>query len=244
MKLLRLTLPSPQENLALDEALLDLADAGGDETLRLWESPTPFVVVGYGNTIATEVDEAACAANGIPVLRRCSGGGTVVQGPGCLSYAVALRLDRDPMLATVSGANHFVMDRLRSALQALCPFPLSIQGHTDLCRAAEKPEGGWIKFSGNAQRRRHNALLFHGTLLLDFDLALLAKLLLAPSLQPDYRGGRDHEAFVCNLSLSRVDVDSALVRQWNASEPLEAVPDVTRLMREKYARPEWHAHRG
>ncbi|NJM55910.1 MAG: lipoate--protein ligase family protein, partial [Verrucomicrobiae bacterium] len=48
MKLLRLTRPTPQENLALDEALLDLADAGGAGVLRLWESPSPFVVVGYG----------------------------------------------------------------------------------------------------------------------------------------------------------------------------------------------------
>jgi len=48
MKLLDLTLPSPAENLALDEALLDAAEAGemADEVLRFWESPQPLVVVG------------------------------------------------------------------------------------------------------------------------------------------------------------------------------------------------------
>jgi len=243
MKLLRLTLPSPQENLALDEALLDLADAGGDEVLRLWESPAPFVVVGYGNTIATEVDEAACATHNVPVLRRCSGGGTVVQGPGCLSYAVTLRLEHDASLATVSGTNRFVLERLQAAIKPLCTFPLSIQGHTDLCRADASSGGAWIKFSGNSQRRRQNALLFHGTLLLGFDLALIGQLLRAPSLQPDYRDKRNHAAFVCNLGLDRAPVESALAREWIATEPLHVIPDLTDLMREKYDRPEWHARR-
>ncbi len=243
MKLLRLTLPSPQENLALDEALLDLTDAGGDEVLRLWESPAPFVVVGYGNTIAAEVDEAACSAWNVPILRRCSGGGTVLQGPGCLSYAVTLRLADNAQLATVSGTNRFVMEKLQSALQPLSAFSLSIQGHTDLCRADAAGGGAWIKFSGNSQRRRQGALLFHGTLLLNFDLALISKLLRPPSLQPAYRDRRDHTAFVCNLDLDRTAAESTLIREWNATEPLHVIPDLTTLMREKYNRPEWHARR-
>src|ERR1041384_3554800 len=93
MKLLDLTLPTPAENLACDEALLDACEGGAaDEVLRFWESSTPFVVVGYGNKVAREVNVAACEARGIPILRRCSGGGTVVQGPGCLSYALVLRI--------------------------------------------------------------------------------------------------------------------------------------------------------
>ena len=60
MNLLDLTLPSPAENLALDEALLDAAETGNsNETLRFWESPTPFVVVGYANKIQTEVNVPA-----------------------------------------------------------------------------------------------------------------------------------------------------------------------------------------
>jgi lipoate-protein ligase A len=48
MKLLDLTLPTPAENLALDEALLDAAEAGElpDEVLRLWEFPQAVVVIG------------------------------------------------------------------------------------------------------------------------------------------------------------------------------------------------------
>jgi len=37
MNYLDLTLPSPEENLACDEALLELCDEGlGDEVLRVW----------------------------------------------------------------------------------------------------------------------------------------------------------------------------------------------------------------
>src|SRR5436190_1549788 len=97
MNLLDLTLPTPAENLACDEALLDAFEAaGGDGVLRFWEPAEPFVVVGYSNQVAQEVDVAACDAAGIPVLRRCSGGGTVVQGPGCLNYALVLNIEQTP----------------------------------------------------------------------------------------------------------------------------------------------------
>ena len=53
------------------------------------------MVVGYANQVEVEVNVPACTARGIPILRRCSGGGTVVQGPGCLNYAVVLRITAD-----------------------------------------------------------------------------------------------------------------------------------------------------
>src|SRR5262245_19091088 len=82
---LPLTLPDLADNLALDEALLLAAEerpAGG--VLRLWEWPRPAVVLGAGCPLAQDVDEAACTAASVPVLRRASGGGTVLLGPGCL----------------------------------------------------------------------------------------------------------------------------------------------------------------
>src|SRR5205823_3839366 len=69
MRLLDLTLPDPAENLALDEALLLSAEEGtAGEVLRLWEQPTYAVVVGSGGSVRIDVDEAACAAEGVPVL--------------------------------------------------------------------------------------------------------------------------------------------------------------------------------
>ncbi|MCX6894537.1 MAG: lipoate--protein ligase family protein [Verrucomicrobia bacterium] len=211
MKYLDLTLPSPAENIACDEQLLDDAERGdGGEVLRVWESPQPFVVVGYGNTIATEVDVAACAARGIPVLRRCSGGGTVVQGQGCLSYALILNIAANPELRNVTAANRFIMERNRRTI-AECGVrsaeSIAVQGHTDLTLDG-------LKFSGNAQRRRRQFILFHGTFLLNFDLALISELLPLPSRQPCYREARPHEKFLTNLDLPAVAVKAALRRAW------------------------------
>jgi lipoate-protein ligase A len=238
MTLLDLTLPSPAENLALDEALLDAAEAGtGGEVLRFWESPTPFVVVGYANKIASEVNIAGCEARGIPILRRCSGGGTVVQGPGCLNYAVVLRITADAPTRNISAANQFIMERNRAAVASLNPQPstfnISVRGHTDLAL-------GNLKFSGNAQRRRKNFLLFHGSLLLDFQLPLISELLNMPSLQPDYRNSRAHEEFITNLGMSVEMVKRTLATEWQASKVSNSAPKIPAKLLQKYNSTEWN----
>ena len=119
MKVLDLNLPSPAGNLACDEALLDAAESGASgELLRFWESPEYFVVVGYANKVSSEVNVAACETRGIPILRRCSGGGTVLQGPGCLNYALVLRISEDGPTRNISAANRFIMQRNRAALES------------------------------------------------------------------------------------------------------------------------------
>lgn len=237
MKLLDVTLPSPAENLALEEALLDAAEAGASaEVLRFWESPVPFVVLGYANKMATEVNVLACESKKTPVLRRCSGGGTVVQGPGCLNYAVILRITESGPTRSISAANDFVMDRIRAGIQAARnnpQAPVTIKGHTDLAISDRK-------FSGNAQRRRKNFLLFHGSVLLHFDLPLISALLHKPSLEPDYRAGRAHDEFIMNLELPAATVKKAIAREWLAREPLPIVPNIPPAMLGKYNSPEWN----
>lgn len=236
MKVLDLTLPSPAENLACEEALLDAAEAGeADEVLRFWESPQHFVVVGYANKAATEVNSIACEARGIPILRRCSGGGTVLQGPGCLNYALVLRIADDGPTQSIHAANQFIMERNRAALAALTNQAVQICGHTDLAING-------LKFSGNAQRRRRHYLLFHGTFLLQFDFALLSELLPMPSLRPDYRQERNHGEFLTRLEVPSSVIKSALSRAWGALEACSTVPQdrLDALVREKYLRSDWN----
>jgi lipoate-protein ligase A len=244
MQRLDLTPPSPAENLAADETLLDWCETGhGDETLRFWEPRETFVVVGYANKVATEVNVAACEAKGIPIFRRCSGGGTVVQMPGGLNYALILRITEDGPTRSISSANKFIMEKNRAAIESLADqfkiqnskFKISVRGHTDLCL-------GDLKFAGNSQRRRKNFLLFHGTLLLDCDLALIGELLLMPSLQPDHRASRPHADFVTNLNLPAEKVKAALAKAWNADEELSNPPlkEIPKLAREKYSAHEWN----
>lgn len=245
MRWLDLTLADPAANLALDEALLEAVESGGAPgVLRTYEPPSCCVVVGYGNRVAREVDLEACVDSGtgegagtmpIPVLRRISGGGTVVLGPGCLAYALVLPVTANPELESVTGTNRFVMERNRSALAGLLGRPVAVQGHTDLTL-------GNLKFSGNSQRRRSGTVLFHGTFLLDFDLARIGRLLRRPSVEPAYREGRDHADFLVNLERTASEVKSALRTAWDANEAwLENLEHrVADLMRERYGRAEWH----
>ncbi|MGO8766347.1 MAG: biotin/lipoate A/B protein ligase family protein [Limisphaerales bacterium] len=237
MDTLDLTFPTPAENLACDEVLLDWREeGGGGEVLRFWESPEPFVVVGYANKVATEVDVAACERAGIPIFRRCSGGGTVLQGRGCLNYALILRITEGSPTAGISTANRFIMERNCEAIRKTSGGGLvSVRGHTDLVIDD-------VKFSGNSQRRRKNFLLFHGTFLLDFKLELIGEFLRMPSQQPDYRNGRSHSDFVTNLGIGADEVKRGLARVWQADSVLENPPmeRVAALAREKYATREWN----
>jgi len=229
-------LATPAENLALDEALLDMCEAGiAGPILRFWVPETVFVVVGYGNKVATEVNFAKCELRQVPVLRRCTGGGTVLQASGCLNYALVLPLDYDPQVCSISATNGFVMERNRQALQTVTGAPVAMEGHTDLAI-------GGRKFCGNAQRRRRKSLLFHGCFLLHCDLAAMEELLLMPSKRPDYRRDRPHMEFVRNLELQADIVAAALKSAWGAQGMLERVPlrEVQLLVQNKYSTPEWN----
>ena len=239
MKRLDLAFSTPAESLAADEALLDQCEAGdGGETLLFWEPRETFVVVGYANQVATEVNVAACAARGVPIFRRCSGGGAIVQMTGGLNYSLILRITATGPTRSITAANQFIMEKNRAAIESAIgnrQSAITVRGHTDLCL-------GDLKFAGNSQRRRKNFLIFHGTLLLNCDLSRIGELLQMPSLEPDYRAHRSHENFVTNLGLPAEKVKAALAQEWNAVEELKNPPlaEIEKLAREKYSTNEWN----
>lgn len=212
MWLLDLTLDSPAENLALDEALLDEAEAAAEprETLRLWEPRHPMVVVGRSSRVSEEVHSQACAQLGIPIFRRASGGASVVLGPGCLAYALVLSLQRRPVLRMVEHAHRVVLDRLADALRRWVPG-VCRRGTSDLAL-------GEAKFSGNSMRLKRRCLLYHGTLLYNFPLELVETCLAMPPRQPSYRQGRSHRAFLTNLPLPGGAIRQAVAAAWCAEQ--------------------------
>jgi lipoate---protein ligase len=237
MRFLDLTLPSAAENLALDEALLLGAEAGGGEALRVWEWPHPAVVLGAGCRLAEDVDEGACRADGVPVLRRSSGGGTVLLGGGCLLYSLVLAYQRDPALAEIRPSYQYILDRIGRALAEGV-------GEVEPAGVSDLAVGG-RKFSGNAQQRKRSHLLHHGTLLYAFDLDRVARYLREPPRQPAYRAGRPHRAFLCNLPLPGEELKRRLRRAWAAEAEAAAWPaaEVRRLSAEKYVLAEWTRRR-
>lgn len=235
MRLLNLTLPTPEENLALDEALLDEAEATGDTqgVLRLWEPTAPFVVMGRSSKVELEVHLAECIQREIPVLRRSSGGASIITGPGCLMYAVVLSYERYPALRMLDQAHQFVLGRVAAAFDSVLPN-LSRQGTSDLTM-------GDRKFSGNSLRCKRTHLVYHGTLMYDFPLELISACLKSPPRQPDYRQRREHGAFLMNLPLGRTPLEQALITTWEAHETLTTWPRqrVVELAAQRYERVEW-----
>ena len=183
----------PEEHLARELEILHSLETGttGD-CYRLWEATRPVVVVGRSTTVFDHVDLDACRADGVEVLRRSSGGGAVVLGPGCLNYAIAVSLVSRPELADVAGSFCAILGQVAASL---CVPGVSTAGHADFSFNGRK-------VSGNAQRRGRHALLHHGTLLYDFDPRCAVRYLKEPARQPAYRAGRPHAEFLGNLPLS------------------------------------------
>lgn len=170
------------------------------EVLRLWEMPSHCVILGRSSRLELEVDQSACDASKIPILRRVSGGATVVAGPGCLMYSTLLSYKSRPNLRSLDVAHHAVMTRIQNATQRTLkafgiPDEVHLQGTCDLTINDRK-------FSGNALRCKRFWMLYHGTILCDFPTHLVSKLLQQPPRQPDYRNQRSHDDFVRPLLAS------------------------------------------
>jgi lipoate-protein ligase A len=207
------SLATPEGNLAWDEALIEIADASaaeanpsdgnsegawsGLEVLRVWEMPQPCVVLGRSSRIDEEVRVDRCRADGVRILRRMSGGATIVAGPGCLMYSALLSLDARPECRALDAAHRMVMGNVRDAVRAAlatCGFdwPVEIQGICDLTLHGRK-------ISGNSLRVKRHWMMYHGTLLVTMPTRWISDYLKSPPKQPEYRERRPHEDFVGSL---------------------------------------------
>jgi lipoate---protein ligase len=235
MKYVDLTLPDPASNLACDEALVELFEntCASDGLLRIWEPENNFVVLGHSNRVDADVDLAACEFEGVSVYRRLSGGGTVMQGPGCLNYTLILRNGID-VPATLPGSFQFVLEHHKRCIQQMTGERVDIAGVSDLVIEGRK-------FSGNAQYRKRRFTLLHGTFLLSLNLGMVARCLRLPSKQPAYRQNRPHRDFIKNLHLDSMNLRQALRGVWHATDEFIDIPmaRVTELRRNRYRRPEW-----
>ena len=239
MLFIDLTLPTVAANLALEDALLEMAERGEwqDEFLRVWEVREDFAVIGRGSKFEQEVNVAACADAGIPVFRRISGGAAIVAGRGCLLYAVMLSLKKRPELAMVDVTHEYVMQQMVAALKPLVP-QLTYAGTCDLVIDDRK-------VSGNSLRVRREWLLYHGTLLLDMDLQKIDRYLNHPPREPDYRKQRKHTEFVANLGCTPEDAARRLKEQWRAEKGSERLPlaMTEELVQQKYLQDSWNKQR-
>ncbi len=234
---LDLSLPSVAENLALDEALLIEADAGRHpHMVRCWEPREYVVVLGASCRINEDVLLGNCRADGVPVLRRTSGGGTVVVGPGVLCVSVILPDHAGPALATVHGAHRHVLEWLAASITS-AGVPVSVEGRGDLVVAGRKA-------AGSAQRRLKHWFMVHCSILCDFAIERIERYLAIPRRQPEYRAGRSHRDFLSNLGLPRRILAEAI--RGNSSSRFVTLPApvlptdlIQSMVSERFANPAW-----
>ncbi|MCU0292733.1 MAG: hypothetical protein MUF10_12220 [Thermoanaerobaculaceae bacterium] len=158
--------------------------------LRVLPARECVVVVSRSRQPEREVHLDRCAADGVPVVIRPSGGGAVVLAPGALTASI---------VASQSGGTALPEREFRRfcgkvvrALEA-CGVPdVVMRGVSDLCL-------GDRKIAGTSLRLWRGLVLFQVSLLIDMDLHLLERYLPMPSRQPEYRQGRTHRAFVTSL---------------------------------------------
>jgi len=192
-------------NLAIDEEMTRSAAERGLITLRLWWGGAPTVVLGSSEKIEQTVDVEACRRLGVDVVRRSTGGGTVLQTPGVLNYSLTGPAPGLPNMKTLFALG------ARILIGALAAFGLegAARGISDVCV-------GDRKISGNAMAKRWGGLLLHGTLLLEMDLDLVEACLRHPPREPDYRGRRTHRDFLTSLrslgvTAERSEVEAAVI---------------------------------
>ena len=240
-------LPSVEENLALDEALLELAHEGlaTATCVRTWMATEPVVVLGSSSRVDEEINLQVCETAGVRVVRRPSGGATVVLGPGCLMWSVIT--PHPTGVPPIEAIHASMLEPLAAAINEALPpatphtdWRVARRGTSDLAVRVDR-DVHERKFSGNALRVRRHGVLYHGTLLDRFDLGLVGRVLRHPPREPEYRSQRSHGDFLVNLELGREMLERIVRAAFQATLTHSEWPRerVARLVAERYAACDW-----
>jgi lipoate-protein ligase A len=199
-------LERPQLTAAIDEALLRSRMKGhSEDTIHLYRRRPSSVSIGYFQSAAMVADIEACRRDGVPVVRRISGGGAIYTDERQLVYALTFHptvpIKAREGFALVCGAIVMALDRL------------GVEG--------ARKEGvndvmvGRAKVSGSAQVIRKGTHLVHGTVLVDVDKKALTRYLLSPEEKERPRG-----------HLSPVDRVTTLADIMGGPPPMDVVKKV------------------
>ena len=171
-------------NMAVDEALLESCrrnpeSSGRFPVLRLYGWSTPTLSLGRFQDALRAVDQGYCRENGVPIVRRPTGGAAVLHDRE-VTYSLVGATGRNPFAGSILESYRRIGEGISRGLTTLdlhpdppvsCA-PTARAGFPDQCfaRAADyEITFAGRKVVGSAQVRRKGASLQHGSLLLDAD---------------------------------------------------------------------------
>ena len=199
------TTDDPVWNLAWEETVLRRLPG---ERFLLFYRNAGCVILGRNQNPWAECDPERLAMEGIPLLRRISGGGAVWHGPGNLNYSLIMpRTGWDPVACA------------REAAMAL--RRLGFDAGQD---ARHSLRVGGAKVGGTAFLLTGDRALFHGTLLLDADLETIGRALAPASTHLEGVASPSVRSPVANLGIPPETVMAAFCEHFGASAPCR-IPD-------------------
>jgi lipoate---protein ligase len=154
-------------NMALDEVLMYCANYD-IPILRLYGWQPPAVSIGYFQSMDEEVDVKKCKQMGIDVVRRITGGGAVLHESE-LTYSFITKIYPKNIIESYD----LICDPVVMCINKL-GFNAKFAPLNDIIIDNKK-------VSGNAQTRKKNILLQHGTILLDVNVEKMFSVLKIPS---------------------------------------------------------------
>lgn len=186
-------------NMAVDEAILLSQREQSTPTLRFYDWETPAFSFGYFQDIASEVDIDGCHADGIELVKRMTGGGTVVHG---WELTYTLVLPRGAGEIGVSEVYQRIGQSLVKAFQklgvpaqcyAVCAdSPSAVRNRTyrseaNICLTNPAEYDVMCKdkkLAGVSVRRNRDGILFQGYISLDMPpSSILTRVSKAPDVQ-------------------------------------------------------------
>ena len=171
----------PYYNLAFEETILETCILGN--YLILWKNDNT-IVIGQNQNAEAEIDRDFVEKHDIKLVRRMTGGGAVYHDLGNLNYSF-ITDGSSPDDAKV------FLSIVTEALRSL-GLPAETSGRNDILV-------GGKKVSGTASRLHHGRLLFHGTLLFDSDLEMVAGALRADPAKFQGKGIRSVRSRIGNI---------------------------------------------
>ncbi len=207
-------MPDPGVNGDLLERFLE----DGIPTFRLYEPRDVFAVIGAAGKPPRDLRPEALAADGVAVRQRRGGGGAVILSPGQVVIALVAEVPSPFANREYAQAiNGWVIE----ALEGIGVRGILQRGITDLAIADRK-------ILGTSIYRTRLVLFYQASLLVSNDVSLFARYLAAPYRQPDYRRGRDHEAFCTTLVREGHDLDPDRVIEALRPAVLRRMPELAK----------------